>query len=75
MDRNSKQTLALLLLLMGIVTLCASGANLIGQTPSGQATGTRHVTVPAMVLLGASIISFIMGFYFFFQVNKRGGEL
>lgn len=56
---------------MGIVTMCAAGANLIGQSPTGQATGARHVTVPAMVLFGASLVSFLMGFYFFFQINKH----
>lgn len=79
-ERQKRFSLALLFILMGMITLCASGANLIGQAPpkavaaataAGETVKATKGGVSPFVLFGASLVSLAIGFLIFFKLQRE----
>lgn len=74
MDRSSKLFLALVFIFIGLMSLCAAGGNLLGQSPDkpvGRISGASRPVVPAIVLMGVSVFALGVGFAFFYKSQEK----
>ncbi len=74
MDRSSKLFISLIFLFIGLMSLCAAGGNLLGQSPDkpvGRITGANRPVVPAIVLMGVSVFALGIGFAFFYKSQEK----